>query len=71
MTDGFGNKIHTESKAENFRLFMRANRLVGIVVIWCAAMMLALYQPFVFEWTRGKPDLMRHFLTPLLMVVFF
>lgn len=71
MTDGFGNKIHTESKEENFRLFMRANRLVRIIVIWCAAMMLALYQPFVYEWTLGKPDLMRHFLTPLLMVVFF
>lgn len=71
MTGGFGNRIYTESREENFRLFLRANRLVGIVVIWCAAMMTALYQPFVREWTRGDPELICHFLTPLLMVVFF
>ena len=71
MIGGFGNKIHTETREENFRLFMRANRLVGMVVIWCSAMMLAMYQPFIREWTRGKPDLMCHFLTPLLMVVYF
>ena len=71
MIGGFGNRIHTETREENFRLFMRANRLVSIVVIWCAAMMIALYQPFVFEWTRGRPELMCHFLTPLLMVIFF
>lgn len=71
MVGGFGNRIHTETREENFRLFMRASKLVSIVVIWCAAMMIALYQPFVFEWTRGRPELMCHFLTPLLMVVFF
>ena len=71
MTGGFGNRIHTESRDENFRLFLHANRLVGIVIIWCAAMMTALYQPFVQEWTRGDPELICHFLTPLLMVVFF
>ncbi len=71
MIGGFGNRIHTETREENFRLFMRANRLVSILVIWCAAMMTALYQPFVFEWTRGRPELMCHFLTPLLMVLFF
>ena len=71
MIAGFGNRIHTESREENFRLFMRAERLVSIVVIWCSAMMMALYQPFVYEWTRGKPELFRHALTPLLMVIFF
>ena len=71
MIGGFGNKIHTETREENFRLFMRANRMVGMVIIWCSAMMLAMYQPFIGEWTRGNPDLMRHFLTPLLMVVYF
>lgn len=71
MVAGFGNKIHTESREENFRLFMRANRLVSIVILWCAAMMMALYQPFMHEWTLGKPDQMRHILTPTLMVLFF
>lgn len=71
MIGGFGNRIHTETREENFRLFMRANRLVSIVVIWCAAMMTALYQPFVYEWTKGQPELMCHILTPLLMVLFF
>ena len=34
-------------------------------------MLLALYQPFMQIWTRGDSTLMRHFLTPLLMVVWF
>ena len=34
-------------------------------------MLLALYQPFMIVWTRGEPTLSRHFLTPLLMVVWF
>ena len=71
MIGGFGNRIHTETREENFRLFMRANRLVGIVILWCAAMMTALYQPFIAEWTRGRPELMCHALTPVLMVFFF
>lgn len=71
MTDGFGNKIHTETKEENFRLFMKANRLVSILIAWSAAMMIALYQPFIAVWTHGDPSLVRHFLTPLLMVVYF
>ena len=71
MTSGFGNRIHTESREQNFQLFLKFNRLVGIVIIWCAAMMAALYQPFLLEWTRGKPELMRHTLTPALMVLFF
>ena len=71
LSSGFGNRIHTESRENNFRLFMRFNRLVGIVIIWCAAMMTALYQPFLREWTRGDAELMRHALTPMLMVLFF
>lgn len=71
MIAGFGNRIHTETREENFRLFMRANKLVSIIVIWCAAMMTALYQPFIYEWTRGQPELMCHALTPVLMVIFF
>ena len=71
MSSGFGNRIHTESRQKNFQLFMEFNRLVGIVVIWCAAMMAALYQPFLHEWTRGNPALMCHALTPALMVVYF
>lgn len=71
MTGGFGNKIYTESKEENFRLFMRMNRLSMIVVVFCAAMMAALYQPFIEVWVKGDPALMRHALTPALMVFYF
>ena len=71
MTGGFGNKIHTETKAENFRLFMRANRVVLLVILWCAAMMASVYQPFIHVWTKDDPVLCRHALTPLLMVVYF
>ena len=34
-------------------------------------MMAALYQPFIEIWTRGRPELSRHLLTPILMVIFF
>ena len=71
MTGGFGNKIHTETKEENFRLFMKMNRLTLIVSLWCSAMMIALYQPFIHVWTKGDPALVRHILTPLLMVFYF
>jgi hypothetical protein len=71
MTGGFGNKIYTESKAENFRLFMRMNRLSMVVVMFCAAMMSAMYQPFMDVWVKGDPMLVRHALTPVLMVFYF
>ena len=71
MTGGFGNKIYTESKEENFRLFMRMNRLSMIVVVFCSAMMAALYQPFMRIWTKDDPELVRHALTPVLMVLYF
>lgn len=71
MTAGFGNKIHTETKEENFRLFMKMTRLAQLLILWCAAMMMALYQPFVFVWTKGDPVLVRHVVTPILMVLYF
>ena len=71
MTGGFGNKIHTESKADNFRLFMKMNRLSMAVVIVCATLMIALYQPFIRIWTKNDPALVRHSLTPVLMVFYF
>ena len=71
MLGGFGNKIYTESKEDNFKLLMKANRIVICVIIWCAAMLLALYQPFMINWTLKDPSLMQHFLTPFLMVVWF
>ena len=71
MNSGFGNKIHTESREQIFELFMKFNRLVSMIIIWCGAVMIALYQPFLLEWTRGKPGLMCHMLTPVLMVLFF
>jgi len=71
MASGFGNRIYTDSSEHNFELFMRFLRLVGIIIVWCASMMMALYQPFLQEWTRGHAELIRHMLTPVLMVLFF
>lgn len=71
MLGGFGNKIHTESREANFRLFLKANRLLMLATVWCAAVMAAVYQPFIEVWTRKDPALVRHALTPLLMVVYF
>ena len=50
---------------------MRLHRLSMIVTVWSMAMMIALYQPFMFIWTNGDPALMRHLLTPLLMASCF
>ena len=71
MTGGFGNKIYTETKETNFAVFMKMNRLTMIIVAWCAAMVMALYQPFIAIWSRNDPSLVRHILTPVLMTVFF
>ena len=71
MTGGFGNKIYTESKEENFRLFMRMNRISMIVILFCASMMAALYQPFITLWVKEDPSLVRHAITPVLMVLYF
>ncbi|MBP5530798.1 MAG: oligosaccharide flippase family protein [Lentisphaeria bacterium] len=72
MMGGFGNKLHTESKEKNFELFMRICRMVSIIIIWCTALMLALYQPFIEVWMGSKSqNLVQHFLTPALMVALF
>jgi len=72
LTAGFGNTISTRSVSRNFVLFMKANRLALLLVTFCAAEMLALYQPFMQLWTGGKAaGLVCHFLTPVLMVVYF
>ena len=71
---GFGNKIHTETREQNFKLLVKMNRLTLAATLWCAAMMSALYQPFMVLWTRKAEDpqaLMRHWLTPALMVLYF
>ena len=70
-TGGFGNKIYTETKDANFRLLMRMNRLAMAAVAFCAAMMAALYQPFIVIWTKGNTHLIRHALTPSLMILYF
>ena len=71
MTGGFGNKIHTESREENFKLFMKAHRMLMCLIIWCAAMLLALFQPFMILWIRNRPELLCHFMTPFLLVIWF
>jgi O-antigen/teichoic acid export membrane protein len=71
MTGGFGNKIHTESRDKNFELLMKAHRILMCLIIWCTAMLLALFQPFMVLWVRNRPELLRHFVTPVLMVIWF
>ena len=71
MLGGFGNKIHTETRETNFRLFLKANRMLMLATLWCAAVMAAVYQPFISVWTRKDPTLARHVVTPLLMVLYF
>lgn len=71
MLGGFGNKIHTESKEMNFALLMKVREAIGMVVEWCAAMMAALYGPFIALWSAGRPELVRHALTPVLMITLF
>ena len=71
VTGGFGNKIYTETKEENFRLLMQMNRLSMVAVAFCAAMMAALFQPFIAVWTKSDAHLVRHALTPVLMVLYF
>ena len=72
LTAGFGNTIRTESVADNFARFMKANKLALLAIAWCAAMMLALYQPFMRVWVGAKDaGLVQHVLTPVLMVVYF
>jgi O-antigen/teichoic acid export membrane protein len=72
MMGGFGNRIHTASREDNFRLFMRVTRIVGVIIIWCAAMMLALYQPFIEVWMGSKSqNLVQPFLTSALLVLLF
>jgi len=71
MLGGFGNKIYTETKEENFALVMKVNRFTLIVAVWCAAMMAALYQPFITIWVKRNPELVQHMLTVVLMVALF
>ena len=71
MQGGFGNKIYTVSREETFQLLLKANRMLICLIIWGAAMLLALYQPFMMVWTRRDPTLIRHFLTAFLMVIWF
>ncbi len=68
---GFGNRLHTESQRKNFVLFMRMTRVTMMVTACCAAMMASLYQPFIAIWTKHDPALLRHALTPILMVFHF
>ncbi len=71
MKGGFGNKIYTVSREEIFKLLMKTNKMLICLIIWGAAMLLSLYQPFMLVWTRKDPTLIRHTFTTLLMVVWF
>ena len=71
LTAGFGNAVHTEPKRAVWRKFRTLNVLSLVVVSWSAAMMLALYQPFMALWTAKRPELLQPFSTAALMVAFF
>lgn len=71
LTAGFGNAVHTESKISVWEKFRKLNEFSLIVVSWCSAVMLALYQPFMQVWTEKRPELMQPLSTAVLMVVFF
>ena len=71
LTAGFGNAIHTEPKRKVWEKFRKLNVLSLVVVSWSAAMMLALYQPFMELWTGKRPELMQPFSMAVLMVAFF
>ena len=68
---GFGNKIYTVDKEENFQLFMRMNQIINIAIVWCAAITSALYQPFILLWSKNNQNLTLHIFLPILMVIFF
>lgn len=68
---GIGNRIHTDTRENNFVLFIRLHRLSMIGAVWSMAIMVALYQPFMRIWTKDDPELIRHLLTPLLMAACF
>ena len=71
MTAGFGNAVNVETKDAVWEKFLKVNGFTLVAVSWCAAMMLALYQPFMAIWTGEKTGLMRPFSTAALMVMFF
>ena len=71
MHAGIGNLLNLDSQEKNFQLFLKTHRLIAIVVLWCATMMLSLFQPFLQVWTNGRPELERHFLTAVMMTLFF
>ena len=71
LTAGFGNAIHTESKESVWEKFRKMNGFALVAISWCAAMMLALYQPFMALWTGKDSGLVRPFTTAALMVVYF
>lgn len=71
MRAGIGNRLNLASREENFQLFLKIYRLVEIISLWCAAVMLAVFQPFIKLWVGNRPELARHFLTEALFVLFF
>ncbi len=71
LTAGFGNAIHTESKDDVWEKFRKVNAFALVAIAWCAAVMLALYQPFMALWTGKDSGLVRPFSTAALMVVYF
>ena len=68
---GIGNRIHTDTRENNFLLLINLHRFSMIASVWSMAIMIALYQPFMLIWTKGDPALMQHMLTPLLMAICF
>jgi len=70
MTAGIGNSIVTESKEKNKNTFKNINFMYQWVVCCMAAMLMALYQPFIGIWV-GKDKTFPFYIVVLLVIRFF
>lgn len=50
MTAGVGNKMQTDTPEKNYQDFMMLSFFNQVMIIFCAGMMLCLYQPFMTLW---------------------
>lgn len=50
MQAGVGNFIQTESKEKNYELLKKLALLYALMIGWCTACMLCIYQPFITTW---------------------
>lgn len=69
MTAGIGNKMVTNTVADNYRDFKKFVFMNGWVVSWCSVCLICLYQHFILLWVGQELLFPVH--TMLLMVAYF